>query len=268
VVILGAGSAGSGIADGIVAAMVAEGLTEPLAIQRLWMVDRPGLLVESTPGLQEFQHRFARPIDEVEGWKTDGDGKIGLAEVVEHVQPTTLIGASGQGGAFIEPIIRSMARHVERPVILPLSNPTSKSEANPADILEWTDGKALVATGSPFPDVQRTGRTIRISQCNNAYIFPGLGMGLVASRAKRVADSMFLASARTLADSSPARSNPDAGLFPPWEQIERISKAIALAVGVEAVRLELAEPITPNEIASEIERRWWGPRYRKMRRTR
>jgi malate dehydrogenase (oxaloacetate-decarboxylating) len=266
VVILGAGSAGSGIADGIVAAMVAEGLTKPLALQRIWLVDRPGLLLESTPGLQEFQKRFARPNDEVHGWKPGIEGMYGLAEVVENVHPTTLIGASGQAGAFDEKVIRSMARYAQRPTILPLSNPTSKCEAQPADLLEWTDGKALVATGSPFDPVEHKGRTIRISQCNNSYIFPGMGMGLIASRAKRVADTMFLGAARALADASPARSNADDGLFPRWEEIDRVSKAIALSVGVEAIRLGLADPILPDELAERIETRWWKPCYRRMQR--
>jgi malate dehydrogenase (oxaloacetate-decarboxylating) len=266
VVILGAGSAGSGIADGIVAAMVAEGLTEPLALRRIWLVDRPGLLLESTPGLQDFQKRFARPMGDIEGWNLGLEGKPGLAEVVENVHPSTLIGASGQTGAFVEGVIRAMARHVDRPTILPLSNPTSKSEARPADLFEWTDGKALVATGSPFEVVHWNGRTIRISQCNNAYIFPGLGMGLVASRANRVADTMFLGAARSLADASPARSNSDAGLFPPWSQIESVSKAIALSVGLEAVRLGLAEPMLADQHARRIENRWWRPEYRRMQR--
>jgi malate dehydrogenase (oxaloacetate-decarboxylating) len=265
VVILGAGSAGSGIADGIVAAMVAEGLTEPLALKRVWLVDRPGLLLESTPGLQDFQKRFARPDDEIHDWNLGAGKKIDLAKVVENVHPTTLIGASGQPGAFVEGVIRAMARHVARPTILPLSNPTSKSEAAPADLLEWTEGRALVATGSPFADVEWGGRKIRISQCNNAYIFPGMGMGLVASKAKRVADSMFLGAARALADASPARSNPDNGLFPPWEEIERVSKPIAVSVGVEAARLGLAEPMLPEERVRRIDARWWKPRYRRMR---
>jgi malate dehydrogenase (oxaloacetate-decarboxylating) len=159
-----------------------------------------------------------------------------------------------------------MARYAQRPTILPLSNPTSKCEAQPADLLEWTDGKALVATGSPFDPVEHKGRTIRISQCNNSYIFPGMGMGLIASRAKRVADTMFLGAARALADASPARSNADDGLFPRWEEIDRVSKAIALSVGVEAIRLGLADPILPDELAERIETRWWKPCYRRMQR--
>ena len=267
IVILGAGSAGSGIADGLVAAMVAEGLTEPLALDRLWLVDRPGLLLDETPGLQPFQERFTKDWERTRGWRHDAGG-IPLLEVVEQVRPTTLIGASGQPGAFTEDVIRTMARLVHRPTILPLSNPTSRSEATPADLLAWTDGRALVATGSPFEDVHFGGRTIRISQCNNAYIFPGVGMGVVASGSKRVVDAMFLAAARTLADRSPGRSDPDAGLFPSWEKINGVSRRIAVAVGVEAVRLGLAEPRSPDELARLVEARWWAPRYQRMRRSR
>ena len=268
IVILGAGSAGTGIADGLVAAMIAEGLTEPLALDRLWLVDRPGLLVDGTPGLREFQRRFAKSPDRVEGWQADESGGFPLLEVVERVRPTTLIGASGQPGAFVEGAVRAMARSVGRPTILPLSNPTSRSEATPGDLLAWTDGRALVATGSPFDDVRIGGRTVRISQCNNAYIFPGVGMGVVASGAKRVVDAMFLEAARALVDSSPAKGDADAGLFPPWEEIGSVSRRIAVAVGVEAVRSGVAEPRSPDQLGRAVEARWWAPRYRRMRRSR
>jgi malate dehydrogenase (oxaloacetate-decarboxylating) len=268
IVILGAGSAGSGIADGLVAAMVAEGLTEPLALDRIWMVDRHGLLVDGTPGLESFQIRLAKHPAAVNGWEADGSGGYPLLEVVDRVRPTTLIGASGQPGAFGEEVVRTMARHVARPTILPLSNPTSRSESTPSDLLAWTDGRALVATGSPFDDVEFGGRKIRISQCNNAYIFPGIGMGVVASQARRVKDAMFLAAARSLADTSPARTDPDLGLFPDWEHIGQVSRRIARAVGVEAVRLGLAEPRLPDELDRQIEARWWQPRYRRLRRIR
>ncbi len=268
IVILGAGSAGSGIADGLVAAMVAEGLTEPLALERIWLVDRPGLLTDDTPGLRPFQMRFAKHRGRVQGWRRDESGEIPLVEVVEQVRPTTLIGASGQPGAFAEEAVRAMARLVDRPTILPLSNPTSRSEATPADLLAWTDGRALVATGSPFDDVSFRGRTVRISQCNNAYVFPGVGMGVVASGARRVVDTMFLAAARSLADSSPGRSDPDLGLFPPWEGIEAVSRKIAVAVAVDAIRLGLAAPRPPDELERRVDARWWRPRYRRMHRLR
>jgi malate dehydrogenase (oxaloacetate-decarboxylating) len=268
VVILGAGSAGTGIADGITAALIAARLTEPEALERLWLVDRQGLLHAAMTGLQPFQRRYAQPLQRLEGWQRDAAGGVSLIDVVERVHPTVLIGVSGQPGAFPEPVVRAMARHVARPAIFPLSNPTSRSEATPADLIAWTDGRALVATGSPFPDVTHAGRTIRISQCNNAYIFPGVGQGVIASGARRVTDGMFLAAARTLAARSPARSVPDAGLFPALEQIGPMSRRIAVAVGAEAQRQGLVEPTTREDLKRKLEAGWWEPRYRPMRRSR
>ena len=267
-VIVGAGSAGSGIADALLASMIAEGLTEPLALDRIWIVDRPGLLLDDRADLQEFQRRFAKEPGQVRGWFRDESGGIPLVEVIDRIRPTTLIGASAQPGAFTESAIKSMVRYVARPAIFPLSNPTSKAEATPSDLLEWTDGRALIATGSPFEPVRYGDRTVQISQCNNAYIFPGIGMGIVASKSKRVDEAMFLAAARTLADDSPARQDPDLGLFPPWERIETVSRKIARAVGVEAVRLGLAEPRLPDELDRNIEANWWRPEYRRLRRLR
>lgn len=265
IVMLGAGSAGSGIADGIVAALVAEGLTEPEALARLWLVDRHGLLHDGMADLQGFQRRFARPLDLLQGWRGAGAGAFPLVEVVERVRPTVLIGASGQPGAFPEDAVRVMARHVGRPAIFPLSNPTSRSEATPSDLLDWTDGRALVATGSPFADVSHGGRTVRIAQCNNAYIFPGVGRGVVSSRARRVTDEMFLAAARALAGCASARDDPDAGLLPPLDEIGRVSRRVAEAVGAEAIHQGLAPRTPPEELARRIEAGWWQPRYRPMR---
>ncbi len=265
VVIVGAGSAGTGIADGIAAALVEGGMTGPMALDRIWMVDRPGLLRDATPDLGPFRRRFAKADDRLVGWLRDAAGEIALAEVVERVRPTTLIGVSGHPGTFTEPVVRAMARHVVRPTILPLSNPTSRSEATPADLIAWTDGRALVAAGSPFDDVRFRGRTIRIAQCNNAYIFPGVGQGVVASRSVRVGDAMFLAAARALAEYSPAKVDPDAGLFPPWDRIGPVSRRIALAVADEAVREGFAPPAGTEELARRINTGWWEPRYRPMR---
>ena len=268
VVILGAGSAGTGIADGIAAALVASGLSEVAARQRLWLVDRHGLLHAGMAGLSPAQRPYARPAADLAGWQPDGAGALPLAEVVERVRPTVLIGASGQPGAFAEPAVRALARLVERPTILPLSNPTSRSEATPADLVAWSDGRALVASGSPFADVPFAGRTIRISQCNNAYIFPGVGQGAIAAGARRVTGAMFLAAARALAEGTPARQDPDAGLFPPLGEIAQVSRRIALAVAAEAQRLGLAEPTSPEERARRVDASWWEPRYRPLRRRR
>jgi len=264
VVILGAGSAGTGIADGLVAALVDEGMTEPRALDRLWLVDRPGLLLDGIPGLQPFQARFAKADDRVLGWSRSLDGSIPLAEVIDRVRPTTLIGASGQPGAFDEPAIRAMAGQVARPIILPLSNPTSRCEATPGNLLRWTDGRAIVAAGSPFDDVQLEGRTVRVAQCNNAYIFPGIGQGVVASKARRITDAMFLTAARTLAACSPARSDPDLGLFPPWEEIGPVSRRIALAVAAEAVKSGLAGSVGPDEARRRLDAGWWIPHYARL----
>jgi len=269
IVMVGAGSAGSGIADGVVAALAAGGLSEAEAVARLWMVDRPGLVRRGSAGLQPFQARYARPEAELAGWRRDEAGEVSLLEVVERVRPTTLIGASGQAGAFPEDVVRAAARHVERPVILPLSNPTSRSEATPADLLAWTDGRALVAAGSPFPDVNlHGGRTVRVAQCNNAYIFPGVGQGVVAAGARRVTDAMFLAAARALAECAGAGSDPDGGLLPPLEKIAEVSRAVAFAVGAEAIRQGHAAVADEAELNDRLDRGWWEPRYLPIRRRR
>jgi len=179
-----------------------------------------------------------------------------------------LIGTTGQPGMFTEEVVRSMARQVERPAIFPLSNPTSRCEALPADLISWTDGRALVATGSPFPAVSHGGRTIHIAQCNNAYIFPGVGLGVIAARARRVSDAMFLAAARALGEVSPARTDRNAALFPPLEEIGQVSRRIALAVGAEAQRLGFAEPTTPEELERRVDAARWEPRYPRLRRRR
>ncbi|WP_406699361.1 NAD-dependent malic enzyme [Singulisphaera sp. Ch08] len=265
VAILGAGSAGTGIADQIVTAMMAEGLTEHEALARLWLVDRHGLLHTAMTDLQPFQQRFAQPLERLEGWTVDGSG-YSLGEVVSNVHPTVLIGTSGRPGTFTEEVVREMAQHVERPAIFPLSNPNSRCEATPADVIAWTDGRALVATGSPFPDVIHNGRPVAVGQCNNAYIFPGLGQGVLASGARRIPDDLLLAAARALAAASPARTTSGGSLFPALEDIANVSRRIALAVASEARRLGLTDPGTPEELEQRIDARWWHPRYGKLRR--
>ncbi len=267
VAVLGAGTAGTGISDQIVAAMVADGLKEDEARSRLWLVDRHGLLHDGMKGLQPFQVPYVHPKDRLTDWHWKGD-EISLREVIDRVHPTVLIGTSGQPGAFTEDIVRAMAQHVERPAIFPLSNPTSRCEAIPAEVLAWTEGRALVATGSPFPDVPFDGRSIRIGQCNNSYIFPGLGQGVISSGSRRVSDTMFLTAARTLAQASPARRSADASLFPPLEEIDKISRNIAMAVGLQAQKEGFAETTSPEELEQRIDARWWHPLYPKIRRQR
>ncbi|HEV8540128.1 MAG TPA: NAD-dependent malic enzyme [Nitrospiraceae bacterium] len=265
VVMFGAGSAGCGISEEICAAMVAEGLPEAEARARFWLIDRQGLLREGLTGLLPFQQRFVQPHARLSTWQLSNPDQIGLKEVVQNVHPTILIGASGVPGAFTEEIVREMARHQARPIIFPLSNPTSRCEAVPADLLAWTDGKALVATGSPFEDVVYKGRKIPISQCNNSYIFPGLGLGILAVGAKRVTDSMFMAASRALAHGSPAGNNPDAPLLPPLEDIRSVSRQIALAVAGEAQRAGLGKHVSGTDLERLVDAKMWAPRYARLK---
>ena len=223
VAILGAGSAGCGIAEQLVAAMVEEGLPVSDARSRFFLVDRPGLLHDGIAGLQPAQQRLVQPQAGVEAWRTRPGEAITLFDVVRHARPTILIGVSGQPGVFTEEIVRTMAGLVDRPIIFPLSNPTSRSEASPTDLLAWTDGRALIATGSPFDDVTHDGRRYPIAQCNNSYIFPGVGLGVLAVKARRVNDAMLMAAARALASCSPARNDPSASLLPPLTESRAVS---------------------------------------------
>jgi len=265
VVILGPGSAGTGISDLLVAALVHEGLSEDEARSRLWLVGRQGLLHTGMRDLRPAQQRYRQPLERLAGWERGPAGGIPLAEVVRRVRPTALIGVTGQPGLFTEDVIRTLARHVERPILLPLSNPTAQCEASPADLVAWTEGRALVATGSPFPGVAYQGRTIPISQCNNAYVFPGLGLGVIASGARRVTDEMFLAAARVLSDGAPTQTGFDAPLLPPLKEIRALSRRIALAVGLEAQRQGLARRISLQEWEQLLDTSQWEPRYRPMR---
>jgi malate dehydrogenase (oxaloacetate-decarboxylating) len=265
VAILGAGAAGCGIAEGLVAAMSAEGLTEPEARARLFLVDRPGLLHDGLACLRSFQGRFAQPKDGVIGWRSGPGEAIDLLDVIRNARPTILIGASGQPGAFTESCVRAMAEHVGRPIIFPLSNPTSRAEAVPADLIAWTAGRALVATGSPFHDVSHGGRRFSIAQCNNSYVFPGLGLGVVSIGARRVTDAMLMASARALADLSPARHDPAGPLLPPLAESRRVARAIALAVAAVARREDLARHAPAEDLELLIDAKMWQPRYLPMR---
>src|SRR6201981_1799512 len=204
IVMLGAGSTGIGVADGLRAAMISEGLSEEEARSRFWIVDKDGLLHSGRNDLSLEQRIYAQPEINAAGWPRSSNGHIGLADVIGKINATTLIGFSTVGGAFSEPIVREMARKVERPIIFPLSNPTSKSEATAEDLIRWTDGRALVASGSPFAPVNYNGRKITIAQCNNVHIFPALGLAVVASGARRVSDTMMQAAARAPAANSPA----------------------------------------------------------------
>jgi malate dehydrogenase (oxaloacetate-decarboxylating) len=261
IVILGAGSAATGVADGLCAAMKEDGLTEEQARSRFWLVNSKGVLHSGRKDLTPEQLIYAQPENRVASWPRTSNGKIGLADVISQIDATILIGLSTVGGAFSETIVREMARKVERPIIFPLSNPTSKSEATPEDLIRWTDGRALIATGSPFAPVNYKGRKIPIAQCNNVYIFPAIGLGVVASRASRVTDAMLLASARTLATSSPALKDPAASLLPPLTDLRRVASEIALAVGIAAQKDGVAAQVTVDDLRARVTATQWTPDY-------
>jgi malate dehydrogenase (oxaloacetate-decarboxylating) len=261
IVILGAGSAATGVADNIVAAMMAEGLTNDQAKSALWLIDIGGLLHSKRTDLESFNRQYAQPAERVAELGLAPQDKTPLLDVVRKVHPTILIGLSAQAGAFNEEVVREMADHVERPIIFPLSNPTERSEAAPQDLLAWTRGRALIATGSPFPPPTYEGRTVPVGQCNNVYIFPGMALGTIASRATRVTDEMFVAAARRLSDLSPALIDAAGSLFPPIEKIRDVSFQVSLAVGLEAQRAGVAEKSPRHELERRVRAKMWGPRY-------
>jgi len=262
---LGAGSAGCGIAEQIVAQMVAEGLTDAQARKRIFMVDRFGLITDNQPNLLDFQRKLAQNPKHIAKW-ADPDNTISLLDVVKSIKPTVLIGVSGQPGLFSKDVITAMAENFEQPIIFPLSNPTSKVEAVPADIIQWTDGKALIATGSPFAPVNYQDEIYNISQCNNSYIFPGIGLGVIASGAKRVTNNMLMASSNALADCSPKLQDAKANLLPDLDQIQEISKIIALKVAQAAIQDGVAPPVDVETLQRSIEANFWKPEYRKYQR--
>jgi malate dehydrogenase (oxaloacetate-decarboxylating) len=261
IVMLGAGSAGIGVADGLREAMKGEGLSEEEARSRFWVIDRDGLLDSGRKDLTPEQSVYAQPTDRVSGWPRTSKGHIGLADVIGKIEATILIGLSTVGGAFTEAIVREMARKVQRPIIFPLSNPTTKSEAKADDLIRWTDGRALVATGSPFAPVSYGGRTIPIAQCNNVFIFPAMGLGVVASGARRVTDAMMRAAARELAANSPALKDTSASLLPPLTDIRRVAAQIAIVVGMEAQKEGLAPKIPEEKLREQVIAAQWTPAY-------
>jgi malate dehydrogenase (oxaloacetate-decarboxylating) len=261
IVFLGAGSAAVGVADYLRAALVQDGLSEDEARGRFWLVDKDGLLHEGRTDLTASQRTYIHPDERVANWPRTSHGKIGLADVIGQVEATVLIGLSTVGGAFTESIVREMARKVERPVIFPLSNPTTSSEASPEDLIRWTGGRALVATGTPYPTARYEGRVIPIAQCNNVFIFPAVGLGVVASGARRVTDGMMLAAARALGEHSPVRANPSGSLLPALRDIRSVARAIATAVGQEAQRAGVAPETSPEELRDRVAATQWTPEY-------
>jgi malate dehydrogenase (oxaloacetate-decarboxylating) len=260
IVMLGAGSAGIGVADLLRAAMRDAGLSDEDARRHFWVVDKDGLLHSERTDLSAEQRVYAQPRDRVSAWFSGRD-HIALADLIGKIDATILIGLSTAHGAFTDAIVREMARKVERPIIFPLSNPTSKSEATADDLIHWTDGRALVATGSPFAPVSHAGRQIPIAQCNNIYIFPAMGLGVVASRARRVTDTMILAAARALGEKSPALTDPSASLLPTLPELRDVAAHIAIAVGGQAQRDGVAPKASDGDLRAQVAATQWTPAY-------
>jgi malate dehydrogenase (oxaloacetate-decarboxylating) len=267
IAIVGAGSAGIGIANLLLRVMIDAGVPAAEARRRFYAIDRDGLLVEGMPGVVDFQLPFAQSPAAVANWRRADGNAIGLADVVANAKPTVLIGVSGQPGIFAENIIRDMASAVARPIIFPLSNPTSRSEATPQDLLAWTEGRAVIGTGSPFPPVVRDGRSSAVDQTNNAYVFPGIGLGVLGVKARRVTDGMFVAAAKVLADVSPAGRDAHAPLLPPVARLREVAFAVAKAVAREARAERQCEPFEDGELDGLIVRKMWSPVYRPYRRS-
>jgi malate dehydrogenase (oxaloacetate-decarboxylating) len=265
VVVFGAGTAGIGIADQLRDAITREGLTRDEATRLFWAIDRHGLVIEGMADLHEFQRPYARPAAEITGWDRDpATGDIPLHEVVRRVHPTILIGTSAQGGAFTEQIVREMATYTKRPIILPMSNPTALAEARPADLLAWTDARALLATGSPFGPATINGTSYLIAQANNALVFPGLGLGVIVSRARRITDGMFHAAAEAVAGMVDA-TQAGAPLLPEIANLRATSAAVAAAVARAAVADGVADCDVSADLESRIEAAMWQPAYHPVR---
>lgn len=262
---VGAGSAGCGIAEHIVRQMMDEGLSDHEARSRIFMVDRFGLMTDQQPNLLDFQQKLATPVNAISEWEYSGQ-EIALLDVVKNAKPSILIGVSGQAGLFSEEVIKTLAKYYKHPIVLPLSNPTSQVEAQPKDIIEWTQGAAIVATGSPFGPVYFQGKTYTIAQCNNSYIFPGIGLGVIACGANHISDAMLMAASTALADCSPRLKNPAADLLPNINDIHQVSKFIAFKVAKAAMADGLAVPMSNDVLKDVIEDNFWTPEYRNYRR--
>ena len=259
VVMLGAGSAGIGVLDMIHRQMMAEGLSEQDALARIWVVDIEGLLTDDRTDLSAAQRKFAQPANRVADWGLTRPAQ--LADVVHHVDAGVLLGLSTAAGAFTAEIVRELAGKTDRPIIFPLSNPTSRAEAHPAELDKWTEGRALIATGSPFAPLRRNGVERPIAQCNNVYIFPAMGLAVTAAQATRVTDEMMRVAAATLGEASPALDNPDSPLLPAWSDVPDVAVRIAHAVGVQAVADGVATKRNDEELTERIEHVRWIPEY-------
>jgi malate dehydrogenase (oxaloacetate-decarboxylating) len=264
--IVGAGSAGCGIGALLQRVMIDAGLSEKEAKSRFYAIDRDGLLVEGMTSILDFQRPFVQEAANAARWTREHPGRIGLLDVVRNAKPTVLIGVSAQAGIFTEEVVRAMAAAVVRPVIFPLSNPTSCAEAAPQDLTNWTEGRAVIGAGSPFPPVVWAGKSAPVAQTNNAYVFPGMGLGVLAAKASRVSETMFTAAAKALADASPAISDPKACLLPPVSDLRAVAVLVATAVAKQARDEGLCAPFDEEALPGLIAAKMWEPVYRPYRR--
>ncbi|MGE3872861.1 MAG: NAD-dependent malic enzyme [Parvibaculaceae bacterium] len=262
IAVLGAGSAGCGIASLLLQAMIDAGATPAEARSRFFLIDREGLLVDGMPGITPAQTAFLQARQAVSGWTLEAPGRISLLDVVANASPSVLIGVSGQAGVFTERVVRQMAKGVARPVIFPLSNPTSCCEATPEQLMAWTEGRALIGTGSPFPPLHHGDKAMRVTQTNNSYIFPGVGLGALAAGARRITDAMFMAAGKAVASISPTVADRSAGLLPPVTELRKVALVVAQAVARQAQADGVADPCGAAELDARIAARMWEPRYR------
>lgn len=267
ILIFGAGTAGLGVADQLLDTMIRQGLTSQQGCERFYLIDRQGLLTLDMHDIMPAQKRYARRPEETQHCPTNKIGQIGLYEAVKYFKPSILIGTSALGGAFTQEIVELMSSYVERPIILPLSNPTEKSEAIPHNLLVWSKGKALIATGSPFEPVRINNHVVTISQCNNAYIYPGIGQGVIISKAKLLSNEMIWVAAQTLSKWSPALKDPNGSLLPQITDIQAVSREIAYQVAKQAVEENLAQIPKDSDLKTLVEKSFWKPRYVRYRKS-
>jgi malate dehydrogenase (oxaloacetate-decarboxylating) len=269
IVILGAGSAGTGIAEYILQAMIAEGMEESKARRHFFILDSRGLLQTTSTNLTQVQQKFAQPSELVSSWKAKEEGHIDLAEVIKNISATILIGVSSQPGQFTEPIVKGMASKVNKPIIFPLSNPYDRAEAVPEDLVRWTEGRALIATGTGFPPITFNGKIFRIAQCNNFYIFPAIGLAVSASGAKRITDTMMIAAASALGNFQDAKgnnySNAESPLLPPIESMRDVAIHIAIKVALQAQRDGVVPEMNEQQVSEQVQKRFWIPEYRNYK---
>lgn len=265
VAFVGAGSAGCGIAEQIITQMISEGISPNEARSQVFMVDRFGLLTQGMEDLRDFQQKLVQSNLAISSWEISGEYAT-LLEVMHGAKPDILIGVSGQAGLFSEEVIKAMKQHCDKPIVFPLSNPSRQVEATPEQVINWTNGNVIVATGSPFDPVEYQGQTFSIAQCNNSYIFPGIGLGVISANIKRVTDKMLQVASETLAAASPLANTGEGALLPPFTEIAQLSKDMAFAVAKVAYEQGLALEIPDDELLAKIDRNFWKPEYRQYKR--